>query len=290
MSLTPRNDSAHTLVAFIIPTIGLLPPSPIRAALARTFRAKCGALATIERCFRTLTRQHRSQRERTAFLANWHITSNSERCISGLSNRLSLRFFRQEPGLDERALMRAIACLDRITDADLGVGGRVPHRELFARMARYVCGSEKWLLSEYVTESASRYKAQQEQMSLRERDLLFGLLTTLVHAVYTRGEFEFIHPLFYRWMNGMRGDSAARIARQLAWISVHCGAVGRAHCTHAFNAVEEYCDATDATLQGYDLDAIFGAYLSAKAAVMESLLTALQGTPLRVPAAAVDAA
>ena len=46
---------------------------------------------------------------------------------------------------------------------------------------------------------------------LRDRDLLKGLLITLVHEVYTHGEVEFILPLFQRWAReelGLPADDA----------------------------------------------------------------------------------
>lgn len=60
-------------------------------------------------------------------------------------------------------------------------------------MATTLCGDDRWLLRENCLPSAQAFKDWTDRQRLRERDLMQGLLTTLVHEVYTHGEVEYIH-------------------------------------------------------------------------------------------------
>jgi hypothetical protein len=82
-------------------------------------------------------------------------------------------------------------------------------------MATTLCGDDRWLLRENCLPSAQAFKDWTDRQRLRERDLMQGLLTTLVHEVYTHGEVEYIHPLYKEWFSRDMGVPAERARAQL---------------------------------------------------------------------------
>ncbi|WP_155006294.1 hypothetical protein [Sphingomonas hengshuiensis] len=184
---------------------------------------------------------------------------------------MTLLLHRGQPVGDEGALLRALTSLDRIIDEDLAVTHRVLHADMFYRMATDIVGDDRWLSRRYLHPAAKAFKDWKDHNSLRDRDPVIALLTTLTHEIYTHGEVEFILPLFRRWLAEDYGFSDASIRQTLGWISVHTGPTEKNHFFHALSALEHFADAMDVAIADYALDEIVGQYLEKKAAVLEHI-------------------
>lgn len=103
---------------------------------------------------------------------------------------------------------------------------------------------------------------------LRERDLMQGLLTTLVHEVYTHGEVEYIHPLYKEWFSRDMGVPAERARATVAWVTVHTGGTESNHFAHATAAVNAFVEAMEIEVNEEAARNLFGLYLRNKAQVM----------------------
>jgi hypothetical protein len=152
----------------------------------------------------------------------------------------------------------------------------VLHADLFYRIATTLVGDDQWLSKRCCNAAADEFRDWVDRQRLRERDLLKGLLVTLIHEVYTHGEVELILPLFQTWAKDELGLSADEARRTLAWISVHTGGTESAHFGHAVEAVGQYCAATGARINADFAEVLFQGYLHRKSAVMEQLRPLLQ--------------
>lgn len=135
-------------------------------------------------------------------------------------------------------------------------------------MATPICGDDQWLLKENCLPSAQGFKDWTDFRRLRDRDLLQGLLTTLIHEVYTHGEVEFIHPLYKQWFVRDMGVPAEKARTTVAWVTVHTGGTESNHFAHAVAAVEEFVDAMQVRVDPNVAREIFCEYLQRKARVM----------------------
>lgn len=221
-------------------------------------------LARIERSFDAVTASPPGAEALRWFFRSWMMTNNSAMCVSGLGNRISLQL-RDRP---DPSLVEALVSLHRIADEDLGVGDGLLHAELFYAMATTLCGGDEWQSRTYLTPEAAEFKAWKDRCSLIDDDLVIGLLSTVVHEVYTHAEVELIHPLFDGWLAG-HGWSATDRERALRWVTVHCGATELDHFGHAVDALVAYSGGDDRVI-GL-VEPIVLAYLDRKAAAMASI-------------------
>ena len=268
--------TVHGLQEAITPVLSEMSPGILRTALLETFTEERASLATIEQAFRTLTSASHPKPALRHFFASWSKTNNSAASVSGLANRMTLLARQQTAPALARSLFEVCASLQRITDEDLGALGGKLHSDLFYTMATSACADDAWLLKSYCLESAESFKAWTDRQRLGERNLLKGLLTTLVHEVYTHGEVEFIHPLFQRWFGEELGTPAEHVRHTVAWVTVHTGGTESNHFAHAVNAVQDYCAAIDVHLDEELCRTIFRDYLRRKQSVMADCAAALR--------------
>lgn len=260
-----------SLQAIILPVIETVPDSYIKNGLVRCFSEQSHHFRTIEEGFRALTRQRQDPEMLSGFFHSWSQTNNSAVTVAGIGNRLTLLLHRGQPVGNEGALLRTLTSLDRIIDEDLAVTHRVLHSDMFYSMATDIVGDDRWLSRRYLHPAAKDFKDWKDHNSLRDRDHIVALLTTLAHEIYTHGEVEFILPLFRRWLAEDYGFTDAEIRRTLAWISVHTGPTEKNHFFHALSALEHLAEALDVAIADYSLDEIVETYLEKKAAVLDHL-------------------
>lgn len=248
-----------------------VPAYPIIEPLRRAFAAHEDALADIERSFREFTAIAPTPDRARYFFHSWSLTNHSALCVSGIGNRITLRLRDSKNGIDKPRLAEALLALHRISDEDLGALGGTLHADLFYEMAELFCGNDTWLSRGFAVDTARAFKDYKNRAGLRTPDLMYGLLSTVVHEVYTHGEVEFILPLFRECVQQHFAIDEKQQRRRLAWISVHCGPTEREHFRHAAEAIEHYCAATHTDVLSYDLETLFGEYIEHKAAVMRDL-------------------
>lgn len=261
----------HSLISIIMPVLEGMPDSHLQRELIGEFPHHSGAFRVIEDCFSTLTAGRQDVDTLRTFFQSWSQTNNSAMTVAGISNRLTLAKHRDEKIVDEAALFRAIVSLNRIVDEDLAVTHTVLHSQLYYTMATDIVGDDHWLLHRYQNERAREFRAWKDRTSLREKDPMNALLTTLVHEIYTHSEVELILPMFRRWQEVEYGRSTRDTTRTLAWISVHCGPTEKNHFFHALKAVGHYAQAMGLRIADYSLGAIIEVYLQKKSAAMRAL-------------------
>lgn len=261
----------HAILNCIQPVLDELTPSFVTTQLRQHIPTQQHYFAQIEQCFLGLTRERHSEEILRRFFHSWSQTNNSAMTVSGLSNRLSKIKHDGRAIHDEPRLLSAIASLNRIADEDLAVVGSVLHSELFYTMASTISGDDQWQSRRYLSEQAEEFKRWKDYQSLRVKDPVIGLLTTLVHEIYTHGEVEYILPLFTQLLEQHFDFEPFQRNRTLAWIKVHCGGTELQHFLHAVSAVEHYCAAMNVDITEYDIAAIIGGYVQRKAEVMNRL-------------------
>lgn len=255
----------------IVPVLRTMPDGPFRAPLLRGFANHKAEFAIIENGFRDLTSRRPDGETLRRFFGSWSQTNNSAMTVAGISNRLTLKLHRGEPVQDSQALLQALVSLHRIIDEDLAVTHKILHSKMFHTMATDIVGDDAWLQTRYIDRSAADFKTWKDHMSLREPDIALGLLTTLVHEIYTHGEVEFILPLFRQWLLEHFHYTEEDTTRPLRWIAVHCGGTEKKHFFHALNTLNYYARAFEVDWEAYDLVGIVGQYLQRKAAVLQAL-------------------
>jgi hypothetical protein len=265
----------QNLLSIILPVLEGMEASPLKQQLISYFPQQAEHFATIESSFTKLTAVPHEKDQLRPFFHSWSQTNNSAVTVAGLSNRMTMLIHKNAPVPNEGQLFRSVASLNRIVDEDLAVVGRVLHSDLFYTMATNACGGDEWLSRQYLAPSARAFKAWKDHNSLRDKDLLIGLLTTLVHEIYTHGEVEFILPKFTRWLEDDYGFDKDMLKNTLAWITVHCGPTEKNHFFYAVNAVNYYVKAMNVNLTDYDLREIIADYLSKKALVMATISAGL---------------
>ncbi|MCP1475908.1 hypothetical protein ABIA54_005243 [Pseudomonas sp. EB276 TE3739] len=256
------------LLSVIEPVLDDMPAGVLKQALVEAFRSQEAALHDIERSFQSLTSRHHRAAPLRTFFGSWSKTNNSAASVSGLASRITLLARSEQHSDAADRLYRVCGSLQRITDEDLGALGNTLHSELFYNMATPICGDDQWLLKENCLPSAQSFKDWTDARRLRDLDLLQGLLTTLVHEVYTHGEVEFIHPLFTQWFERDMGVPAAKVRSTVAWVTVHTGGTESNHFAHAVAAVEAFVEAMGVAVVQSAAQEIFVEYLQRKAEVM----------------------
>nr|WP_232000519.1 hypothetical protein [Pseudomonas asplenii] len=256
------------LLYVVEPVLELMHAGVLQQALLDAFRSHEAALVDIEGAFHALTARRHDAQALRGFFASWSKTNNSAASVSGLANRITLLARSEQDSAAAQRLYRVCGNLQRITDEDLGALGNILHADLFYNMATPLCGDDQWLLKENCLPSAQAFKDWTDMQRLRDRDLLQGLLTTLVHEVYTHGEVEFIHPLFKQWIARDMGVPAEKVRSTVAWVTVHTGGTESNHFAHAVAAVEEFVEVMDVAVVKSAAQEIFGEYLQRKAVVM----------------------
>ena len=264
------------LLSVIIPVLEGMEESPLKHQLLTYFPEQATHFTAIEESFTKLTAIAQDRDQLKPFFHSWSQTNNSAVTVAGLSNRITMMIHKNAPVPNEGELFRSVANLNRIVDEDLAVVGKVLHSDLFYTMATNTCGDDGWLLRQYLDPSARAFKYWKDQNSLRNKDIMIGLLTTLVHEIYTHGEVEFILPKFTRWLEDDYGFDRDTLKHTLAWITVHCGPTEKNHFFYAVNSINYYVKAMDINLADYDLGEIVADYLSKKAIVMENISSILE--------------
>jgi hypothetical protein len=256
------------LLKIVEPVLNDMPASTLRHALFEAFWAQEEALVDIEEAFARLTSRRHSPAVLRKFFASWSKTNNSAASVSGLANRITLLARCDAGSATAAQLYRACGSLQRITDEDLGALGNTVHADLFYTMATALCGDDQWMLKDNCLPSAQAFKDWTDSRRLRDRDLLQGLLTTLIHEVYTHGEVEFIHPLYSQWFVRDMGVPPERSRATVAWVTVHTGGTESDHFAHAVAAVNEFTAALQIEVDPATARGIFAEYLQRKASVM----------------------
>ncbi|CAM3519705.1 hypothetical protein BZK31_28155 [Pseudomonas floridensis] len=257
------------LLKIIEPVLNDMPAGVLKHALFETFWEQQEALLSIEESFEQLTSRRHSPVVLRKFFASWSKTNNSAASVSGLANRLTL-LARSEQGFSvAEPLYRACGSLQRITDEDLGALGNTQHADLFYTMATALCGDDQWLLRENCLSSAQMFKDWTDTRRLRDRDLMQGLLTTLVHEVYTHGEVEYLHPLYSRWFVRDMDIPDSRLRSTVAWVTVHTGGTESNHFAHAVAAIDAFVEAMQIDVDPEAARQIFSEYLRRKSSVMK---------------------
>ncbi|CAM1362643.1 hypothetical protein [Tenacibaculum xiamenense] len=256
------------LISIITPVIDQMQESHLKSQLLRYFPLQTNEFATIENSFKSLTSQKQSKETLNLFFKSWSQTNNSAMTVAGLSNRMTMLIHKNKPVVSEHDLFKAVASLNRIVDEDLAVIGRILHSEMFYTMATNIAGDDTWLSKQYLSAEAKTFKAWKDKNSLRDKDIMIGLLTTLVHEIYTHGEVEYIIPKFNAWLKEEGTYTDDEIEKSLAWIQVHCGATEKDHFFHAVDAVNSYAKAQNIDVTTYNLEEIVTTYLKLKAEVM----------------------
>jgi len=249
-----------------------LPSHPLLSALRQAFLSSMTELEQIAKGFRDFTSSPQSPEMRRTFFHSWSMTNHSAMCVSGISNRLSYLLYKNIiPEPRRPRLVDAIVALNRISDEDLGANGGRLHADFFYDMATTLCGDDKWQRHIYALPQATAFQDYKNQISLKNRDIFLGILTTLIHEIYTHGEVEFIQPLFRQACQTQFGLSQQDSRKCLAWILVHCGGTEANHFKHALKAAVDYAEANGLDLENYGLETLFKTYLQHKAAVMTGI-------------------
>ncbi|MBA1230508.1 hypothetical protein G7013_12715 [Pseudomonas viridiflava] len=257
------------LLKIIEPVLNDMPASALKHALFEAFWEQEESLMAIEDAFTQLTSRHHSPVVLRKFFASWSKTNNSAASVSGLANRMTLLARAEQDDKVARQLYNACGSLQRITDEDLGALGNIQHADLFYNMATPLCGDDQWLLRENCLPSAQLFKDWTDTRRLRDRDLMQGLLTTLVHEVYTHGEVELLHPLYSRWFVRDMGIPDSRVRSTIAWVTVHTGGTESNHFAHAVAAITAFVEATQIEIDPAAARGIFSEYLRRKSNVMK---------------------
>jgi hypothetical protein len=273
--MTTETSTQSNLIDIVEPVLNDMPASVLQRALLDAFTAEAESLRSIEGAFRMLASASHSKQALRIFFASWSKTNNSAASVSGLANRVTLLARSDACSAASKQLYEVCNRLQRITDEDLGALGGTLHAELFYNMATTICGDDEWLLKSNCLASAQTFKDWTDNQRLRNRDLLQGLLTTLVHEVYTHGEVEFIQPLFREWFEQHMGVPRDRTRFVVAWVTVHVGGTERNHFEHAVEAVETFCEAMEVRVDQACATELFRNYLRRKALVMLECAIAL---------------
>lgn len=260
------------LSSIILPVLKEMEESYLKDQLLKFLPVQEEAFSKIEKSFNQLTSKVQDKERLQHFFHSWSQTNNSAMTVAGISNRMTMLVHKNQPIADEKALLNSITSLNRIVDEDLAVVGRILHSQLFYTMATNICTDDDWLSRKYLKQTACDFKAWKDQNSLRNKDIMIALLTTLIHEIYTHGEVEFILPKFESWLVNDYNFSEEECEKTLAWISVHCGPTEKNHFFFAVNSIFYYAKAMNIDLESYDLEPIIKEYLAKKSAVMEDIM------------------
>lgn len=266
-----RPVSKYTLLEIVDPVIAEMPGGPVQEALISSFNEQRGSLDAIEDCFVRLVSKRHSPEQLKYFFHSWSKTNHSAASVSGLANRITLIARKRDDIAEQAGYYHACDSLQRVTDEDLGARGGILHADLYYRMATLLCGDDSWLMKSYCLNEAQEFRNWVDQQRLREKDIVRGLLTTLVHEVYTHGEVELIHPLFDAWFRTRLAIPSEEVRKVLAWVTVHTGGTESDHFRHATEALRHYCDVSGTSVDPPTAKELFKGYLRRKAAVMEAL-------------------
>jgi hypothetical protein len=253
------------------PVIGAMPEGPLRDSLSTGYAEEAESLRDIERCFAALTSRRQDPEILRKFFHRWAQTNNSASSVAGLTCRVTLSA-KNRPEEDRPTYYRIVDSLQRIIDEDFGAHGEIMHTDLYYRMATGICGDDSWQSKEYGSQTAQEFRSWMLRKRLRDRNLLSGLLFTLIHEVFTHGEVELIHDMFQEWLT-THHDIPTRDARKLlAWVTVHTGGLETEHFGHATDSVLDYCQVSGQTVDLVVAKDLFTTYLSRKAAVMAEMI------------------
>ncbi len=266
----------NSILSNVLPELEKVQCGFLRDTLNKSFCENKDLLNRIEGSFRAAVDGADNEDCMKYFFKSWSMTNHSCMRVSAISNRLSLQKHKNQDIHNEEKFFQSIASLNRIADADLGVGGGELHHDMFYRMATPICGNDEWQLGKYCTNDARLFKTWADHNALKEDDMLVGLATTLIHEIYTHGEVEHIEPLFKEWLINSKGYSEEESKKTVFWITAHCYPTEVKHFRHGLQAVEYYCDAVNINIESFDIMGVFNKYLEMKCNVMDSLTAIYQ--------------
>ena len=142
----------------------------------------------------------------------------------------------------------------------------------------------QWQSKRYLTPEASAFKQWKDRCALVDDDLVVGLLTTVVHEIYTHGEVEYLWPLFDGWLE-RAGWATAQRQRTLQWVTVHCGGTELDHFGHAVEALSYYAGGLREVTSRRDVVDTVASYLDHKSSAMTSIAGRLGATGAATPTA-----
>ncbi|MGH9272626.1 MAG: hypothetical protein ACRDZ2_15305 [Ilumatobacteraceae bacterium] len=232
------------------------------------------ALTSIADSFRRVTALAPGDPALRWYFRSWSMTNHSAMCVSGLGNRITMEL-RDGTPVDRAAMVQALISLHRICDEDLGVGTGLLHADLFYAMATRLSGDDEWQSKRFLTPEAQAFKQWKDRCNLIDADLLSGLLTTLVHEIYTHAEVEFLRPLFDGWLVDHDWSDDDR-RRALLWIQVHCDGTELDHFAHATDALGSYIVGSGRRPATGAVRSVVDSYLAHKAAAMCSIVDRLE--------------
>ncbi|MEJ2043441.1 MAG: hypothetical protein P8X74_02740 [Reinekea sp.] len=238
--------------------------------LTHAFRNSSADLDIIEKAFSLLTQSDFHKDSLCRFFHNWSLTNNSAASLSGYCNRFTKKWL-DEGCINAEIYMNILRHLNRISDEDLGATGGVIHFDLYYSMATPICKGDQWLSRHYMLKEGAQFKKWREFQLLKEKDLFMGILTTLIHEIYTHSEVEFILPLFQQWLPTISEMDQKAQSQCLAWIAVHTKGTERRHFNEALKAINYIAQLLDVDLKTYDMASWFANYLHQKATLMEAL-------------------
>lgn len=236
------------------------------------------ALVAIGDSFRRVTELAPGDEALRWYFRSWSMTNHSAMCVSGLGNRITMEL-RDGTAVDQEAMLRALVSLHRICDEDLGVGNGLLHADLFYAMATTLCGDDEWQSKRYLTPEALAFKQWKDRCNLIDVDLFSGLLSTLVHEIYTHAEVEYLRPLFNDWLSE-RDWSADDRRRALLWVQVHCDGTELDHFGHATDALAAYIAGSGRRPAAGAVRDVVATYLVHKAAAMRSIVEQIDRSEL----------
>jgi hypothetical protein len=243
--------------------------------LQSAFASSLPELQKIEQAFTSVTRLPHTKSSLYYFFHNWSMTNNSAASLSGYCNRLTMHWLKRDDADLDSSYLKALSHLNRVSDEDLGAGGGTVHFDLYYRMATMICSDDGWMSRAYLLEEGAKFKRWKDHQMLRDSDLFVGLLTTLVHEIYTHSEVEFILPLFKQWLVDRKDMSLQDQRRCLTWIVVHTAGTERNHFNETLQTIKSLSRILDKNIADYDICAIFKTYLSNKANTMDALNSCL---------------
>lgn len=105
-------------------------------------------------------------------------------------------------------------------------------------MSAMICSNDQWLSRRFLLPQAKQFKEWKNRYMLNNKDLLFGLLVTLIHEIYIHSEIEFIDSLFNQWLFETTELSNQERKICISWIDVHCKGTERNHFNHTLRGFE----------------------------------------------------
>ncbi len=259
----------HNILSIISPVMAQVENVYLKETLESCFSIQRVRLRQIEHTFNVLTATKQDTEVFREFFHSWNHTNTNVVSAEALNNRIARLVFENTPIQDEKSLSRTVASLDYIIDGTTQIEGETS--DLYYRMATNICGNDEWMRRCHLLPEAQERRDQSEQNITNVEDIMKGLLTALIHSLYSLGEALYILPLFEEWLRKHYIWHPDKITDTLEWIKLHCSYTEQECFFHAVHAVERFAKAVDANLTDYNIAFLLDDYFKQKAAVMNAL-------------------